>query len=82
VSRFGFVVEMRDDFDIIVWDSGFVDQASVPVTVLWERVAELEEAVRDVMQWRVGNLPTLGYVDDNDKSREALEALAELMEGH
>ena len=42
----GFVVEMRDDADVVVWDSGGVGPASIPVTVLWQRVLELEEAIR------------------------------------
>ncbi len=41
--------------------------------------ADLVATVIDVLQYREGKLPTLGYLRDNDKSRAALERLAKLV---
>lgn len=47
--------------------------------LLAERVKELEDAAREVLRWREGDLPALGYLRDNDKSREALAHLASVL---
>ena len=48
---------------------------------LKRRIDALEGAARDVVRWREGDLPSLGYLRDNDKSREALARLTALVEG-
>ncbi len=45
---------------------------------LEDRIAKLEEAIADVLTHRVGDLPTRGFLKDNDASRTALAKLAAL----
>lgn len=44
-------------------------------------VGGLIKAARDVLAYRVGDLPTRGYLRDHDKSRAALNALAAALRG-
>ena len=39
----------------------------------------LEQAVRDVLDWRVGQLPREGYIRDTNRSRAAIDRLAKLV---
>lgn len=46
---------------------------------LEDRIEELEKAVRDVMAYRVGELPHKGWLRDSEGSRAALDRLARLV---
>lgn len=46
---------------------------------LEDRIEALERAVRDVMAYRVGELPRKGWLRDCDGSRAALDKLARLV---
>ena len=41
----------------------------------------VREAVREVLKWRVGELPDKGYIRDNDHSRAAIAKLAAALHG-
>ena len=59
-----------------VWDAS--DGASREAA-LKARIAELEAAVREVLQHRVGDLPREGWIKDTDTSRAAIARLAKLV---
>ena len=42
---------------------------------------KLREAVAEVLEWRIGELPDKGYIRDNDHSRAAIAKMAAALHG-
>lgn len=63
----------------LINDALFTRTALLPaeLQVIHDELQLLREAASGVLTWRQGNLPTLGYIKDNDVSRAAIKTLAD-----
>ena len=69
----------RDDRESTHWGDCHLFHPRCAVWVLADEVERWRDGVRDLLRWREGDLPSYGYLRDNDKSREALANLAALL---
>ncbi len=69
-------------YDFVDYDDGTTErvQNDTGRYAEYSDVAPLVEAVRELMSHRVGDLPNLGYIRDNDNSRKSIWKLASVLE--